>query len=226
MEEESKALQEVAKAAGKAIDVTREAGGFIARFISGPLEQGMGIFEDRLRYARWERQIRLMSRAEEFLKQSGLSAPSRAVPLKLAVPLLYGASLEDNDYLQDKWAVLLVNAANAKFNAEIRRSFIDVLEQLTPLEAQILDVLYALPFIKSRHAGILTVDLPQAASIKEESQNNYSEPNEEIILALSNLARLGCIRPTMTLGGGEIFGKVNPTVLGRSFVYACNLPKV
>ncbi len=47
MEEESKAVQEVAKTTGKAIDAAREAGGFIARFIVGSLEQGMGIFEDR-----------------------------------------------------------------------------------------------------------------------------------------------------------------------------------
>ena len=64
----------------------------------------MGLFEDRLMYARWERQMRLMSRAEEFLKKSGLFAPTRAVPLKLAVPLLQAVILEDNDELQDRWA--------------------------------------------------------------------------------------------------------------------------
>lgn len=42
--EEDKVIQEVAKATGKAIDAAREAGGFIAKFISGPLEHGMGIF--------------------------------------------------------------------------------------------------------------------------------------------------------------------------------------
>ena len=223
MEEESKAVQEVAKTTGKAIDAAREAGGFIARFISGPLEQGIGIFEDRLKYTRWERQIRLWKRADAFLKQEGLSAPTKAVPLKLAVPLLQAATLEDNDELQDKWAALLVNAANADCSFEIQRSFIDILEQLTPLEAKILDVLYSLPFEKSQHDGILTADLPHSASIKGEKQDNFPAPNEEIVLALSNLARLGCLRPSMTWGGGESFGKINPTILGRSFVRACQL---
>jgi len=36
IEEEFKAIQEVAKTTGKAIDAAREAGGFIARFVSGP----------------------------------------------------------------------------------------------------------------------------------------------------------------------------------------------
>ena len=225
MEEESKAVGEIAKTTGKAIDAAREAGGFIARFVSGPLEQGIGIFEDRLRYTRWERQIRLMSRAEDFLRRSGLSSPTRPVPLKLAVPLLQGATLEDDDDLQDKWAVLLVNAANASFNFEIRRSYLDILEQITPLEANILDVIYTLPFEQSQHEGIVTVDLPHSAKINEGNAGDLPEPSEEIVLALANLARLGCLRPGMTWGGGESFGRVNPTVLGRSFVYACQLPK-
>ena len=222
MEEESKAVQEVAKATGKAIDAAREAGGFIARFISGPLEQGIGIFEDRLRYTRWERRVRLMKRADEFLSQQGLASPTKAIPLKFAVPLLQAATLEDNDELQDKWARLLVNAATDS-GIDLQRSFIDILEQLTPLEARILDVLYSLPFEKSQHDGILTANLPHSAEIKAEKQDKFSEPPEDVILALGNLARLGCLRPGMTWGGGESFGRVNPTVLGRSFVKACQL---
>ncbi len=52
MDEDAKAIQEVAKAAGKAGVAAREAGGFLSKFIVGPLEQGMGIFEDRLKYMR------------------------------------------------------------------------------------------------------------------------------------------------------------------------------
>ncbi len=37
MEEESNALQEMAKTTGKAIDAAREAGGCIARLVSGPV---------------------------------------------------------------------------------------------------------------------------------------------------------------------------------------------
>lgn len=50
--ESAKAVQEVAKATGKAIDTTQKFGGFISRYVAGPLEQGMGIFEDKLKYMR------------------------------------------------------------------------------------------------------------------------------------------------------------------------------
>ena len=222
MEEEAKAIQEVAKSTGKAIDAAREAGGFIARFVSGTIEQGMGIFEDRLKYMRWERQIRLMQRAQDFLKLIGLPAPTRPVPLKLAIPIIQGASLEENDDLQDRWAALLVNAANANFHNEVRRSYVAILEQLTPLDAQILDVLYSLPFEKSQHDGIVTAELPVCARIKEENEKEFQLPNEEVVISLSNLVHLGCLRPTMTWGGGENFGRVNPTVAGKAFVEACH----
>jgi hypothetical protein len=225
MEEESKAVQEVARTTGKAIDAAREAGGFIARFIAGSLEQGMGIFEDRLRYLRWERQLRLMQRADQMLKELGLAAPTRAVPLRLAIPLIQGASLEEDDELQDRWATLLVNAANAACGMEIRRAHIEILEQITVLEAKILDAVYSLPFEGAQHEGIVTIDLPTSARIVVQDETKFVEPPEDIVLAIGNLARIGCLRPTLTMGGGEIFGRVNPTMLGRSFVQACRLPK-
>ena len=123
--------------------------------------------------------------------------------------------------LQDRWAALLVNAANANFGSEVRRSYVTILEQLTPLDAHILDVLYSLPFEKSQHDGIATAELPLHAHIKEEKEQEFPLPTEDVVISLSNLARLGCLRPGMTWGGGESFGRVNPTVAGKAFVVAC-----
>lgn len=221
MEEESKAIQEVAKATGKGIDAVREAGGFIARYVAGPLEEGVGILSDRLKYVRWERQMRLMQRADEFLREVGLEAPSRAVPLKIAIPLLQAATIEDDDSLQDLFAALLVNAANATSGVEVHRSFIEILSQITPLEARILNVIYLLPFDEARHAGITTDALPDSARILDDKEDVAKQPSDEIALALGNLVRVGCVKVPGTWGGGETFSSVNPTLLGREFVRAC-----
>lgn len=177
-----------------------------------------------MRYVRWERQARLMHRAQEFLEASGLENPTRPVPLKLAIPLIQGASLEEDDQLQDRWAALLVNSANAEFQTEIRRSFVAILEQLTALDVRLLDILYALPFEQSQHAGIVTAELPVAAYLAEEHEHEFRQPSEDVVLSLSNLARLGCLRPETTMGGGEIYERVNPTISGRAFVQACRVP--
>jgi abortive infection alpha-like protein len=224
IEETAKAGQEIAKTTVKAIDPGEKLGLFVARFIAGPLEQASGIIEDKLKYLRWERQARLMKRAEDFMQQIGLHEPSRPVPLKFAIPLLQGASLEDDDELQDLWAKLLVNAADADSAVSIKRVFIDILENLGPLEARILAVVYAIPFDKMQHQGVITKDLPHSAAIVPDEPNFKTDPpSPEVELALANLARLGCLSPAKTLGGGEVFNSINPSLLGKVFVEACTL---
>ncbi|MGJ0486129.1 MAG: Abi-alpha family protein [Methylomicrobium sp.] len=222
IQESAKAVQEAAKTASNAIDAGREVGGFISRFLSGPLEQGIGIIEDKLRYVRWERQVRFIMRAEEFLKQQGLSRPSKTIPLKNAVPLLEYATLEEDDNLQDMWARLLVNGTNEATGINIERSFIEILGQISSLEAQILNAIYALPFDETKHDGVYTENLPEFASVAEETpENDLKEPSQEVQLALANLARIGCLKLTLTWGGGEIFSRVNPTLIGKELVKAC-----
>ncbi|OAI15308.1 hypothetical protein A1359_09600, partial [Methylomonas lenta] len=189
------------------------------------IEQGMGIFEDKLKYMRWERQVRLMQRAEQLLTEAGLTHPTRPIPLKLAVPLLEAASLEDDDSLQDLWVRLLVNAANVQSRTTLQRAYISILEQLTPLEASILLNIYSLPYEQTRHDGVKVGLLPAEVVVGKDDGKGDSlpEPSKEVKLALANLARLGCIIIQKSWGGGELFQSVNPTLLGKSFVEACTL---
>lgn len=221
MEEESRTVQEVAKTTGKAIDMAREFGSFISRFIAGPLRQGLGIFEDRLKYMRWERQVRLMQRAYEFLRERGLEGPTRPIPMSFAIPLFQAASLEEDDYLQDRWATLLVNAADASFDAHIRRSYISILEDLSPLDALILEKIY---YASSGTVGmkIFTGYLPEKAIL--DHQGGAIQPSSDVKLSLINLHRLYCL----TSGGGflgpspgEDVAFVRLTELGKRFVEVC-----
>lgn len=226
IEETSKAVQEVAKTTGKVVDASEKLGSFIARFVCGSLEQGVGIVEDRLRYMRWERQVRLMKRADDFMLEAGLSKPTRPLQLKFAIPLLQAASLEEDDYLQDLWAKLLVNSANSSSEIEQRRTYIDILERLSPLDAKILQKIYSLPFDKMRHKCILTEKLPENVSVStHENKVFYNKPTFEIELSLANLSRLGVISVMKSLEGGELFEVVNQTLLGKKFIDACTLDK-
>lgn len=226
MSEESKAVEEVAKTTGKAIDASVKFGGFISKYARGSLEQGMGIFEDKLKYARWENQVRLMQKSDEYLKSMGLSEPNKPIKLKFAVPLLQAASLEDDIYLQDLWAKLLVNSVIKESKVELHRNYIDILERLSPLEAQILEKIYSIPFEEMQHKGVVTQNLPETVEISDNDTNDTNEyilENEDVVLALVNLSRLGCIALQHTVGGGEFFKVVNPTILGKYFIEACTL---
>ncbi|HDR9802428.1 TPA: DUF4393 domain-containing protein [Burkholderia cenocepacia] len=222
----AKATEEVAKTAGQVVEATTRLGTFVARYIGGPLQLASGIVEDKLKYMRWENQVDLMARADRKLAQIGLPSPTRTIPPKFAVPLLQAASLEDDADIRDLWATLLVNAANADSGIDLSAAYISILRDLTPLDASILRTIYALPFDEMHHQGVFTGSLPERAIICPKDGRRSSEnpePANDVRLSLANLARLGCLTLTRTMGGGEMMDSVNPTYLGSFFVAACTL---
>lgn len=226
--EVAKATGEVAKASGKAIDASREAGGFLSQFIQGPLEQVSGIVEDQLKYFRWKRRHRLMDRANQFLKDRGLKGPTRTVPLKIAVDIMREGSQEENDELQDRWAQLLVNAADTESGVVVRPMYLGILKDLSPEDAQVLDSIYSM--IDPKEIGIVvegslnnfTVRLNDPPTIAKIFTAQEKLLAEEMQLTLSNLERLRLISLDRAWSNVTLFGGVQQTLLGREFVRACS----
>ena len=218
--ETAKAVQETAKVTGKAIVAASAFGEFVARFVGGPLEQASGIVEDKLRYMRWERQLRYMGRVQELMKETGLSEPTRTVPMKVAIPLFQAASLEEDDDLQDIWARLLVNAANADSGVDVQRVFVSILEDFGQLEACVLQAIYDAP-ANFKAEGVRTAALPYAYE-DAPSDAERKLPAESVQLAIWNLVRLGCVAP-VALWEGSTIGEVHITRLGAKLIEACTL---
>jgi len=218
IDEEAKATKEIAKTTGKVVDAARECGKFISKFIAGPLEQGMGIFEDKLKYMRWERQLSFMEKANKILTDRGLKVPNRTVPMKIAIPLFQAATVEDDDDLQSVWANLLVNAADKESGVEVTRNFVSILQDMSFVEVQILEKIYSTK--KNPEDVIWTQDLPEIA-LTEMPNENLSGPKEEVALALSNLSRLGLLDLGILCSGARAMHAVDDTVLGRKLYEAC-----
>lgn len=222
MSDESKAIEEVAKTTGKAIDAGREVGSFLSRYVGGSIEQLTGMAEDKLKYIRWERQIRLFERANLFLSERGIKNPTRKIPLQIAIPLIQAGSLEEEDSLQDRWGILLANAADAANKTEIRRAFISILEEMTPLDAVIFEKIYraTLDRVSEDKAEVVTVTtgyLPERAEISSD-KSPLPPPSPDVEVSLGNLSRLGLVSSAMIFSGG--FEGVYRTALGREFLNA------
>ena len=124
------------------------------------------------------------------------------------------------------WARLLVNASVSKQGVELRRAYIDILERLSPFEAQILERIYSLSEEELQRNGVITGYLPKAAQVEKEGDTEqHIEPNKDVTMALANLSRLGCIALPTAWNGGEIFSIVYPTVMGRGLIDACTINK-
>lgn len=207
----------------KGMDIASGMGEFLAPLVQGSLTQIAGMFEDKLKYMRWERQLRLIECSKEKLIALGIEEIEKPLPLKYAIPILQGATLEEDNDLQDLWINLLVNAvANKKI--EIKRVYMDILERLSPMEATILQQIYTFSFEENRHVNFATDCLPERIYIYNgQKEKELKLKNDDIELALMNLARTGCIALVRTIGGGELFTIINMTLLGYKFFEACTL---
>lgn len=206
------------------INLAREFGEFWAPIVGGTLKEAMGIYEDKLKYYRWKRQLRLIKRSQEVMKEYGISEITNPLPLKLAIPFMQGATLEEDDNLQDLWVNLLINAVSDT-GMEMKRVYLDVLERISPLEAKILEKLYGnFSYYEMKHTQFATDNLPDSIYVPDKQKQCLTGSiGEDIEMALVNLSQNGCITPAKTLGGGELFESINMTLLGAKFYEACTL---
>jgi hypothetical protein len=77
---------------------------------------------------------KVLEDAGKMLEDEGIEP--QPVPPKILIPLLEGASLEDDEWMQKRWASLLANAASN--NSEGNRGLIAVLQQMGNEEARLL----------------------------------------------------------------------------------------
>jgi len=83
---------------------------FIGKLVNPALEEGGGLIKDNIAYWRFRNQINLSIKAKKFLEDKGIS-PKKVLP-KTLISILENGSLEEDDYMQNKWASLLANASN------------------------------------------------------------------------------------------------------------------
>lgn len=218
------ATEAAANATEKAIGATESFGKFISKFIKGSLEQGIGIVEDKLTYARWENQVRLINKVNEIMRANDIVEPRKCVPMKIAVPIFSNASLEEESFLQERWAKMLVNASCSSV-VNVERSYISILEELSSLDVQNLEKIYKHEVLDINDTIIITDELPNATTAIHEKSKAYIKLNNEIEVSLQNLSRLGLILGAFTAGGYYRYDSVYQTYLGRAFINSCTITK-
>ena len=227
-EEVSKAIQEVAKLGDKGLDTAKKAGSFFAKVFKSPIEELSNIIHDKLRFVRWKRLVEMSDEVNVILHNRGVTE-TRALPPKLAIPLLEDGSLEDDDELKSLWSKLLANALDPNFTDDIRYGFIEMLKNVTGKEVLLLKKLY-----ESLIAQDFLNDISQLSTRhfdKKQITKILQITPEQYLVSAHNLMRLQLIAPAVISGGVSIGSNplssykgtdvVYLTALGVKFIEAC-----
>lgn len=146
--EAAKAVQEVAKVSGKAIDTVRSTGGFLDRIFGQAIEETVGLYwTDRIVAKRieasiysWERLESLVHKTKSRLEEKGI-INIRAIPPKVALPLIEYATVENEDDLHTLWANLMATGMDAS-EEDIHRKYVTTLGEMTADDALVLSSMF------------------------------------------------------------------------------------
>jgi hypothetical protein len=199
----------------KGLELAKE---FVGKLISPTIEE-VGLFiSDNVKFLRFKNQVRILLKAKDYVEKNNISL--KEIPIKILVPLLDKASLEDDEKLQDKWAKMLVNMVDSESNFQ-NQIFPYILSQLSIEEYEELkDILQKekehsdkkekLAYLRQDDQFIMkpaTKELNK--EIEKTEQGGFWLKIEEFEIA--NLSRLGLLRQLppkiyikeFSTGGGE-----------------------
>jgi hypothetical protein len=164
------------------------------------------------------------------------------VPGRILMPILDYASVEDDDAMQRKWGALLANAASHTEANKVLPAFAEILRQLTPVQAQILEWMYEM---EENNGPNLFPTWPDVA--RNDIESRFSLSYADSALLITDLERLQLIEPRRDIEEGKrgieipmdqmlqlVVDRWNSrvryewigfTALGLRFVMACTPPQ-
>lgn len=114
------------------------AGAFLSRICLPAAEEFGLMLSDRVKHWREINKVRLLQKAEEKLIKYNPEKDQHAHP-RLVAEILNKGSWEANEEVQDMWAGLLASSCTKDDTDESNLLFINILSQLTSLQAKILN---------------------------------------------------------------------------------------
>lgn len=187
---------------------------FLKEIVGKPLVDGAGmLYGDAIKAKRIANSLKLEEKYN--LVKSDDTQPTE---LSFGYKLLEKASLEENDDLLTKWANLLGNATDKNYSGSIRKIFIDILENLEPIDVKVFDDINK--YCLSQPSKYLTLVSLTTAGYKERESLNVLLSQGLITFGVttSQGVRIGGLAAT-TFHGLDNF---TVTEMGQSFYKAVN----
>jgi hypothetical protein len=192
-----------AAAEGTASGLVKPFGDLLTTLLVGAAEEGGEYLRWRVRTFRESRMRRFWQKTSDFIQAEHIDV--EPVPLKLLAPIIENASFEDNDFLQDHWAMLLARASRGGRHGQILSSAAEVLKQLNPWEVMLLERCYD-ALTQDNKAPIPTPERQSMRQVVGDWQNDLFENHDfhssslgeyyDYGVMLNNVCRLGMMERT------------------------------
>ena len=206
----------------------RPSGAFIQQVSGSAISELNASLGDRVLVWRATRQLRALEKLQADL--AAKRRDPRSVKWNVLFPLLEATALEEDAGMADRWAALLSTAADPA-RPEVPPSFPEVLRQMTPLDAQALEIvarhevaskledLVLSPVMDVREGAFADLEVAAVADLLRQ-RSPARTTLEELLLTISNLERLRLVEVE-----GEkrrpLRRRLSATVFGLAFVKAC-----
>ncbi len=159
----------------KGIDLAKD---FLDKLIIPAVEETGLLLKDKVTLWKFKNQVKMLHKAKFYCEKYNLSP--KTISLKLLCPLLDYSSLEEDEELQDKWAILLTNMVDSEQNIE-NHVLPYILSQISSNEFSFLEDVFDYKVAKqSKLKEELNHFLQAKPKITENIQNEIFDLDEKI----------------------------------------------
>lgn len=201
---------------------------FITDILRPPAKELGGLFADKVRGWRLDNQFKIIRKAIEFQKETGIK--KQQIPIKLVAELIENCSWEEDEDIQMKWSALLSNATTENENTDIYLSYVEILRQLSPAHVKLLDYMYSeeeLPARRALRSSPNYHNFHNSYTLQKKLQLS----NDDYHMLVDGLVRLNLVNPTILYKENrskiEIersYKEISLTYFGTNFVKKCRFP--
>lgn len=156
-----KKLDVTSSAIEKGIDLAKD---FLDKLIMPAIEETGLLLKEKVTYWKFKNQVKVLNKAKIYCEKNNIS--TKTISLKLLCPLLDNAALEEDEDMQDKWAILLSNLVDSEQNIE-NHVFPYILSQISKNEFNFIQSEF---YAKKRKTLRLQQQLEHFKQVKSEEE--------------------------------------------------------
>jgi len=182
----------------KGLDIAKN---FLDKLIIPTVEETGLLFKDKVTMWRFQNQVKMLNKAKEYCEKNRIDP--KKITLKVICPLLDYAAIEEDEVLQDKWALLLSNMVDSDQNIE-NHVFPYILSQISTNEFLVLETTLIL---KEERIKKLNFELNEFRQTKPEKEKQLHKAIEDKDKEIKEIKEKKDITGTFNRKSGKL--KVN-----------------